>query len=666
MGRAEIHKSPITTRQDTAVGSSERTQPTPAKRQWRLPQLVSLQTRLTVPYILLTIAIAMAGTYIITRLVTSSVRERFDNQLYETSRVAGDGIVNRERTHLAHLRLLTFTEGVAEALARRDAATLRDLLWPLMLNNKMEFMTAVDRQGLEVISLALDPQTGEYHNSSGADFSPYSLVANILNNTSDDLGDKYTGLLPTTYGVYFFTSAPVRDSRGELQGVILVGSNLNKLAGELKAQALSDVFILNPAGQLVASTLTEPPEGYSSIELSSAEASDINLSLSREVRLYNRGFEIVYAPLVIRQRQFGVLGVALPNEYIFATGATSRNLFIGVFTVATIAMIVTGYWLARSISQPIVRLRNASRAIAAGNLDQTTGLHQPGEIGDLAHSFDVMTLRLRERTAEAARLYAESIQRNKELAQINDKLQTAQQQLVQSEKLAAIGQLTAGIVHDVKNPLAVVIGMSDEIRDHDLDPKEIRESLKTIRDSARRASTIVTDLLKFARQSVPEAKPQDIIVTVTTALRLTDYLIRKARVTLIKDIPATTIVVAYDATQIEQVLINLIQNAVQAMPQGGELRINVSQVEGVVAIAVHDTGVGIPPQNLPKIFDPFFTTKPAGEGTGLGLSVSYGIIANHGGRITVSSEGAPGKGTTFTVLLPVEPSAESADKEARE
>ncbi|HKZ69204.1 MAG TPA: hypothetical protein VJ020_03940, partial [Anaerolineales bacterium] len=101
-----------------------------------MPQLVSLQTRLTVPYILLTIAIAMAGTYIITRLVTSSVRERFDNQLYETSRVAGDGIVNRERTHLAHLRLLTFTEGVAEALARRDAATLRDLLWPLMLNNK--------------------------------------------------------------------------------------------------------------------------------------------------------------------------------------------------------------------------------------------------------------------------------------------------------------------------------------------------------------------------------------------------------------------------------------------------------------------------------------------------------------------------------------------------
>jgi signal transduction histidine kinase len=654
------------TQPDTAVGSPEQTKPVAAKRQWRWPQFVDLQARLTVPYILLTIAIAMAGTYIVTSLVTSSVRERFDNQLYETSRVAADGIVNRERSHLTHLRLLTFTEGVPEALARRDAAALRDLLWPLMLNNKMEFMTAVDRQGMEVVSLALDPQTGQYHNSSGADFSPYSLVANILNNASDDLGDKFVGLLPTAYGDYFFTSAPVRDSSGELQGVMMVGSNLDKFVVELKTQALADVFVLNLSGQLVASTFMEPPEGYRTIELSSAEANDTHLSLSREAQLYNRGFEIVYAPLIIRQRQFGVLGVALPNEYIFATGATSRNLFIGIFAVATVAIIAIGTWLARSISQPIVRLRNVSREVAAGNLEQTTHLHQPGEIGELAHSFDVMTLRLRERTAEAARLYAESIQRNKELEQINAKLQTAQQQLVQSEKLAAIGQLTAGIVHDVKNPLAVVIGMADEIRDHDLDPKEVRESLKTIRDSARRASAIVTDLLKFARQSVPEAKPQDIIVTVTTALRLTDYLIRKARVVLIKDIPAAPITVIYDATQIEQVLINLIQNAVQAMPNGGELRINVNQVEGVVAIAVHDTGVGIPPQNLAKIFDPFFTTKPAGEGTGLGLSVSYGIVANHGGRITVNSEGAPGQGTTFTVLLPVEPPAELSNKETRE
>jgi signal transduction histidine kinase len=119
--------------------------------------------------------------------------------------------------------------------------------------------------------------------------------------------------------------------------------------------------------------------------------------------------------------------------------------------------------------------------------------------------------------------------------------------------------------------------------------------------------------------------------------------------------------VTYDATQIEQVLINLIQNAFQAMPNGGHLRVILSQAKDAVAIAVQDTGVGIPPPNLIKIFDPFFTTKPVGQGTGLGLSVSYGIVSRHGGRIDVASE--VGKGATFTVLLPVEPLAAAHTRE---
>jgi signal transduction histidine kinase len=140
--------------------------------------------------------------------------------------------------------------------------------------------------------------------------------------------------------------------------------------------------------------------------------------------------------------------------------------------------------------------------------------------------------------------------------------------------------------------------------------------------------------------------------SIETTLRLEAYPIRKAHVQVIKDLPEEPVVLTYDSRQIEQVLLNLVHNAVQAMPDGGTLRVNLSRAEGVVAIAVQDTGIGIPTENLHRVFDPFFTTKPEGEGTGLGLSVSYGIVSHHNGRIEVESE--VGKGTTFTILLPME------------
>jgi two-component system NtrC family sensor kinase len=263
-----------------------------------------------------------------------------------------------------------------------------------------------------------------------------------------------------------------------------------------------------------------------------------------------------------------------------------------------------------------------------------------------------MTLRLRERTAEAARLYEETVQRNKELAEINVRLQTMQGQLIQSEKLAAVGQLTAGIVHDVKNPLAVIKGLAEVLQDDATITDETRHELQVIRESAEKANRIVSDLLKFARQSQPEMESHDLRETVEASIRLTTYLIREARIQLVKEIPEQMLLVAYDPQQIEQVLINLIHNAIQAMPNRGTLKVCLEQVDGSAAVAIQDTGTGISPENLKRIFDPFFTTKPEGVGTGLGLSVSYGIIANHKGRIEVESE--EGKGTKFTIYLPVE------------
>lgn len=328
-------------------------------------------------------------------------------------------------------------------------------------------------------------------------------------------------------------------------------------------------------------------------------------------------------------------------------------MFSLIFALGTASVIVIGYLLAQNIARPILKLRTMTAAVAAGDLNQSSGLRRTDEIGELANSFDKMTFRLRERTEEAARLYAETVQRNKELAEINQRLQAAQAQLIQSEKLAAVGQLTAGIVHDVKNPLAVIKGLAEELQEDIGDDPYAYEGLRTIRESAAKASTIVTDLLKFARQSDPKKVHQDLRETINTSIRLTEYLARKGKIEIVVEMPEESVVAIYDGQQVEQVLINLITNAIQAMPDGGTLEIVLEREANEASISFRDSGIGIPADNLPRIFDPFFTTKPEGEGTGLGLSVGYGIIYRHGGRIDVES--TEGVGTTFTIHLPRTP-----------
>jgi two-component system NtrC family sensor kinase len=436
-------------------------------------------------------------------------------------------------------------------------------------------------------------------------------------------------------------------------GLLMVGSRLDTLLEGNKAQALCDITVLDLNGVFITSTLVIPDEGVETLEVDPKNLVVSAGSTTRELRLYGREYQVVDAPMIIRQQEIGIFSVVLPSNYLVSTLATSRNIFSLIFSLGTVATIVVGYMLARSIAVPILKLRKMSQAVATGDLDQSSGLKRSDEIGELATAFDTMTLRLRDRTAEAARLYAETVERNKELADINARLQATQAQLIQSEKLASVGQLTAGIVHDVKNPLAVIKGLAEELHEEMGTHPSISGQLQTIRDSANRASTIVVDLLKFARQSTPEMQVRDIRETIRSSLRLTEYLTRKGKVEVAVDIPDETVMVTYDAQQIEQVLINLITNAVQAMPNGGTLRVSLGKAEGAVAIAMQDTGTGIPKQIQGRIFDPFFTTKPEGEGTGLGLSVSFGIISSHGGKIEVESEF--GWGSTFTVLLPIDP-----------
>jgi signal transduction histidine kinase len=230
----------------------------------------------------------------------------------------------------------------------------------------------------------------------------------------------------------------------------------------------------------------------------------------------------------------------------------------------------------------------------------------------------------------------------------------------QADKLAALGTLSAGIAHEINNPIGIISSrvelMMLEAQEEGL-PAEVRKDLEVILRHARRVATITQGLLSFARQSSGTRGPVNLNQVAEEIVQLARKDMGRARVEVTLKLAATMPVFVADANAIGQVLLNLLTNARGAMPEGGEITIETSHLAAArsVRLAVRDTGSGIPPETLPKIFDPFFTTKP--EGTGLGLSISHGIVQDHHGTVDVRSE--IGKGTTFTLTFPLDAAPEA-------
>jgi signal transduction histidine kinase len=225
-------------------------------------------------------------------------------------------------------------------------------------------------------------------------------------------------------------------------------------------------------------------------------------------------------------------------------------------------------------------------------------------------------------------------------------------QLVQSEKMAAIGQLAAGIAHELRNPLAIVMNALFDLRRALPTPPDptVAEDLGIAEEEIGRAQAIIRNLLEFSRESGVEVERIDLNDVLTKTVRLLRKYVEQCGVSIITDLGDVPACVA-NANAIRQVLLNLVTNAVQAMPDGGELRLRTMRVgHDRVRVEVEDTGIGIPADHVASIFDPFYTTKAPGQGTGLGLSVVHTVVQRYGGSIVVNSE--PNVGTVFRIDLP--------------
>ncbi|MCX7856752.1 MAG: ATP-binding protein [Deltaproteobacteria bacterium] len=356
------------------------------------------------------------------------------------------------------------------------------------------------------------------------------------------------------------------------------------------------------------------------------------------------------------QKVLGVLDIvlSLENTDKRIEEMKKKFLFFGIITILAISFIIISV-IFRNVNRPVKDLVLATKKIADGEFDYEIPVKKHDEIGELAISFKRMTERLKQADEEIKDLIRTLEEKVEERTK---ELKAAQLQIIQSEKLASIGKLSATIAHEINNPLNGILTYTklierrlgrDNLSQEEI--QKIKSYLVTMIRETERCSSIVRNLLDFARQREPSLKYDvNLNTLVEESLNFLSNQISLQNIEVIKDYSDIPFITA-DPQQMRQVLLNVLMNACEAMPNGGKLKVKTGFLaqEEKVFVEIEDTGVGIEKELLDKIFDPFFTTKE--KGTGLGLSVVYGIVNAHKGDLKVESK--KGEGTKVTIRLPL-------------
>ena len=348
-----------------------------------------------------------------------------------------------------------------------------------------------------------------------------------------------------------------------------------------------------------------------------------------------------YAPLqTVDSAKIGMLGAGLLEAPYLDLKRRSTLMFLAITLAGAALTIALSYVISRRFSVPLRTLVAASQRLAHGDLDAKVPTPAVTEFAELAQGFNAMADALRAR---------------------DEKLREfTRRKIMESERLAVIGQLAAGVAHELNNPLQGIVAYSHLLREKQGggDGNGANGWVEKIVTQADRCSSIVRGLLDFARPRTPVTKPTSVKALVEGCVALVEDQSLFHNIEVVRQFGADVPEVVVDPSLMQQVFMNLIINAAEAMPDGGQLRVatRMDAVDKMVEVEVSDTGHGIAQADMERIFDPFFTTKAVGHGTGLGLAISFGIVKEHRGTISVESE--PGKGTTFSVRLPLRDRAE--------
>jgi len=601
---------------------------------------------------------------------------------------------------MIHDRVLEIARDVRQSIYEPDVLSMtpRDrelyLSYLLHLEPRLAGISAVSLDGRELVRVS---RTDVYFADDLRDLSAYAGLETVRR------GKTFYGdvSIPASGEPQADLAVPVLDAELRPEAMLLAEVPMRELLEGVQGPE-GRVYVVDEGGGIIGDPDFSLVLAHENVRASRIVAATLSLrpgQATARMRYTNeRGEDVIGVGRRGLLFGWGIIAEQTLAEALAAARETGA-IFAIVFALAAAAGVGASLLIGAKAAGSFRRLQQAAQAIGRGDLSRRVERRSMGEVGALERDLNLMADRLEEyyrrleddvtllnervaeRTASLQAAYDDLQERDRQLKE-------AQAALVQTEKLASLGGLVAGIVHEINNPLAYVSG-NMEILKRDLGTLEaLRKSVESAlaaEDPARRTQLIeqasreakeadlgytlssiagiigrttegiarirkiVADLRDFSRMGETQTEPADLNELVEKTLSMLVYELRRKNIVpelQFEPLPS----IRCSPGKINQVLLNVIANAIQAVSEGGHIRIATRRSEGGVAVSVKDDGHGVPPGIIGRIFDPFFTTRPRGEGTGLGLSVSYGIIRDHHGRIDVKSE--PGKGAEFTIWLP--------------
>ncbi len=654
---------------------------------------LSLRTKLVFSFLFVVIAGGILSSLIGTELVADTIISQARNKTRYDLSIA-EMVYNQSLTRLRDVVQLTASgrsipdylesgrlKKLEEFLIKRrkefglDILTLTDAQGRVLFRTRHPFNTGDDRaadpfvqrslKGEPVASTMIVPR--EELQKEGSDLAERAFTLFVSTPKAREIpADRETS------GMMLKAAVPVWNDSGRLVGVLYGGMLLNRnyqivdqvrdlLYGEgrYKGKEMGTATIFQ--GDLRISTNVRDENGGRAIGTRISDEVYRTVNEKGQVWL-DRAFVVDdwyisgYEPIRdLTGKIVGILYVGmLEAPYVDLRNKVVYSFF-GIGVLGVLLVLLLSFFITTGIIRPLREMVGATRKIAEGDLSLELPITSKDEIGQLAESFNHMLVRLKQARQELedyGRVLEEKVEER------SQQLRKIQAQLMQSEKLASLGRLASGVAHEINSPLTGILTFSHLLMRRLKDNPELQKELELIVRETTRVSIIVRGLLDFARESRPQKRPCNINELILHTLSLVERQSVFQNIRIAKNLDPQVPILLLDANQIQQVFMNILLNAADAMATGGTLTISSSQVPGdsFVQVKFSDAGCGIPEENINRIFDPFFTTKADKKGTGLGLAVSYGIIDRHRGRIEVQSE--IDRGTTFTIQLPVEVSEE--------
>jgi two-component system NtrC family sensor kinase len=592
---------------------------------------LNFQTKVLIPVISIMVILVVTTILLVNRRITNEFRSEAAQKLTVAARVFNNSQKIRARNLLLRYRNVPNEPRYKANLQKGHAPTVRVFLGDLLaeFGGEISFFTTEKREVLAEVT-------------RDSELSPVEFERGSVMSVRRAL-EGQPNVETILVGTRLFDVVSIPVAVGEhIIGALSFGVEIGQPVAEEFKQLTHAEVVFRAHGRVIASTLLKRSLQQQLMATFGESQEPMPLQLDGE------HFLAVSGQIVTREKEknLGYLLLSSYEQSLSVLQSTQRMLaLVGLLGIALSTAVV--WILIRRITQPLRELRDSAEAVGKGDFSRRVQVASRDECGELASVFNQMTENVKSS--------------REELEKTVETLKATQAQLIQSEKLSAIGEFVAGVAHELNNPLTSVVGFAELLHQSDVGERHKR-FLEMIVTSAQRCHKIVQSLLSFARQHKPERKLIKLHEVIEASVAILQYQLRTNNIQIITRFDPQLPKVLADPHQLQQVFVNLINNARQAIESyrpSGVIRISTETCAlpaapgGGVRVSFQDDGPGIAKENVAKIFNPFFTTKEVGKGTGLGLSLSYGFIKEHGGTISVDS--TPGHGATFVIELPAAP-----------